>query len=175
MPNPLYSSFSHSDVLPWQSYHRYGDSCENALFIDIDYPDLMRKKRGIVLGTPELRELLGDDPFISEKDTDHLLLRSDKYCQIGCDLRELESLRKCLESFLTLSECSVLFVAEVSITYMDTASADALIQWASSIGQGTAALKLAKSCSKANWPQLNFVFWNKSSHMGRNTPLPARC
>ncbi|CAJ0550490.1 Ff.00g104200.m01.CDS01 [Fusarium sp. VM40] len=124
-----------SDVLPWQSYHRYGDSCENALFIDVDYPDLMRKKRGIVLGTPELRELLGDHPFISEKDTDHLLLRSDKYCQIGCDLRELETLRKCLESFLPLSECSVLFVAEVSITYMDTASADALIQWASSIGQ----------------------------------------
>ncbi|KAM0328356.1 hypothetical protein ACHAPQ_007149 [Fusarium lateritium] len=124
-----------SDVLPWQSYHRYGDSCENALFIDVDYPGLMRKKREIVLGTPQLRELLGDDSFISEKDTDHLLLRSDKYCQIGCDLRELESLRNCLESFLSLSECSVLFVAEVSITYMDTASADALIQWASSIGQ----------------------------------------
>ncbi|KAF4335043.1 leucine carboxyl methyltransferase 2 [Fusarium beomiforme] len=124
-----------SDVLPWQSYHRYGDSCENTLFIDVDYPDLMRKKRAIVLGTPQLQELLGDNPFISEKDADHILLRSDKYCQIGCDLRELESLRECLESFLTLSECSVLFVAEVSITYMDTVSADALIQWASSIGQ----------------------------------------
>ena len=96
----------------------------------------MRKKRAIVLATPQLKELLGDDPFISDKDTDHLLLRSDKYCQIGCDLRELESLRKCLESFLSLSECSVLFVAEVSVTYLDTVSADALIQWASSIGQG---------------------------------------
>ncbi|KAJ4267411.1 tRNA methyltransferase ppm2 [Fusarium torreyae] len=124
-----------SDVLPWQSYHRYGDSCENTLFIDVDYPDLMRKKRAIVLGTPQLKELLGEDYFISDKDTDHLLLHSDKYCQIGCDLRELESLRKCLESFLSLSECSVLFVAEVSVTYMDTFSADALIQWASSIGQ----------------------------------------
>ncbi|KAF4445976.1 leucine carboxyl methyltransferase 2 [Fusarium austroafricanum] len=124
-----------SDVLPWQSYHRYGESCENTVFIDVDYPDLMRKKRAIVLGTPELQELLGDDPIVSEKDTDHLFLRSDKYCQIGCDLRELDSLRKCLESFLSLSECLVLFVAEVSITYMDTASADALIQWASSIGR----------------------------------------
>ncbi|CEI62943.1 tRNA wybutosine-synthesizing protein 4 [Fusarium venenatum] len=124
-----------SDVLPWQSYHRYGDSCGDALFIDVDYPDLMRKKRAIVLGTPQLHELLGEDPYISEKDTDHLLLRSDKYCQVGCDLRELETLRKCLESFLPLSECSVLFVAEVSVTYMDTISADSLIQWASSIGQ----------------------------------------
>ncbi|KAM0364386.1 hypothetical protein HYE67_002616 [Fusarium culmorum] len=124
-----------SDVLPWQSYHRYGDSCGDALFIDVDYPDLMRKKRAIVLGTPQLSELLGEDPYVSEKETDHLLLRSDKYCQVGCDLRELETLRKCLESFLPLSECSVLFVAEVSVTYMDTISADALIQWASSIGQ----------------------------------------
>ncbi|KAF4952832.1 hypothetical protein FGADI_6421 [Fusarium gaditjirri] len=124
-----------SDVLPWQSYHRYGDSCENTLFIDVDYPDLMLKKRAIVLGTPQLHELLGTSPAISEKVTDQILLRSDKYCQIGCDLRELESLRNCLESFLNLAECSVLFVAEVSITYMDTFSADALVQWASSIGQ----------------------------------------
>lgn len=133
---PKHSSHPLSDVLPWQSYHRYGDSCGDALFIDVDYPDLMRKKRAIVLGTPQLSELLGEDPYVSEKETDHLLLRSDKYCQVGCDLRELETLRKCLESFLPLSECSVLFVAEVSVTYMDTISADALIQWASSMGQG---------------------------------------
>ncbi|KAF4465286.1 leucine carboxyl methyltransferase 2 [Fusarium albosuccineum] len=124
-----------SDVLPWQCHHRYGSSCDDTIFIDVDYPDLIRKKRAIVLATPQLRDLLGPDPFISSNDTDHLLLRSDKYCQIGCDLRELDSLRKCLESFLSLSDCSVLFVAEVSVTYMDTASADILIQWASSIGQ----------------------------------------
>lgn len=96
----------------------------------------MRKKRAIVLGTPELRELLGSSPEISESDTSQLLLRSDKYCQVGCDLRQLDTLRQTLQSFLPLSECSVLFVAEVSITYMDTLSADSLIQWASSIGQG---------------------------------------
>jgi tRNA wybutosine-synthesizing protein 4 len=137
----------------------------------------MRKKRAIVLGTPQLQELLGDNPAISEKVADPILLRSDKYCQIGCDLRELESLRKCLESFLNLAECSVLFVAEVSITYMDTFSADALIQWASSIGQGKAISK-----SLSNWfnlklieTQLSSVFWNKFSPMGLNTPLPAQC
>lgn len=110
----------------------------------------MLKKRAIVLGTPQLHELLGDSPAISEKATDQILLRSDKYCQIGCDLRELESLRNCLESFLNLAECSVLFVAEVSITYMDTFSADALVQWASSIGQGK---EISKSLLK--WFNLN--------------------
>ncbi|KAM5348530.1 hypothetical protein ACJ41O_008354 [Fusarium nematophilum] len=119
-------------------YHRYGNSCGDTVFLDVDYPDLMLKKRAIVLGTPQLRELLGPDPYISGTDTEHLLLRSDRYCQIGCDLRDLDSLRKCLESFLSLPDCSVLFVAEVSVTYMDTTSADTLIQWASTIGQGCA-------------------------------------
>lgn len=97
----------------------------------------MKRKRTVVLETPQLRDLLGPSPVISEDDSDPILLRSDKYCQLGCDLRRLDALRQTLESFLALAECSVLFVAEVSITYMDTASADALIQWASSIGQGS--------------------------------------
>ncbi|KAI5457239.1 hypothetical protein BGZ63DRAFT_427960 [Mariannaea sp. PMI_226] len=123
-----------SDVLPWQCHHRYPDACENTTFVDVDYPDLIRKKRSIVLGTPALRDLLGPNPTVSEKDTDQILLGSDKYYQLGCDLRKLDAFRQCLESFLPLSDCSVLFVAEVSITYMDTKSADDLIEWASSIG-----------------------------------------
>ncbi|UKZ71604.1 uncharacterized protein TrAtP1_012559 [Trichoderma atroviride] len=83
-----------SDVLPWQCHARYRDLGNDALFIDIDYPDLIQKKRAIVLQTPELRPLLGDD-----------------------------------------FTCAILFVAEVSITYMDTWSTDSLIQWASTVGR----------------------------------------
>ncbi|KAK5988714.1 tRNA wybutosine-synthesizing protein 4 [Cladobotryum mycophilum] len=124
-----------SDVLPWQCHSRYGAAIDNVLFIDVDYPDLMQKKRAVVLETPQLRDLLGTDFVTSDADNDCILLRSDKYCQLACDLRELDIFRSTLESFLDLSECEVLFVAEVSITYMDTQSANALIQWASSIGQ----------------------------------------
>ncbi|KAH7311763.1 S-adenosyl-L-methionine-dependent methyltransferase [Stachybotrys elegans] len=124
-----------SDVLPWQCHTRYPDACSSAVFIDIDYPDLMNKKRTIVLETPQLRELLGPDPFIGSSNDGPLLLRSEKYCQLACDLRQLDKLRQALESLLELDHCEVLFVAEVSITYMDTKSADALINWASSIGQ----------------------------------------
>ena len=125
-----------SDVLPWQCHVRYPQISEDALFVDIDYPDLMRKKRAIVLQTPQLRDLLGTDVTISEDDNDPVLLKSAKYCQLACDLRELEALRRTLESILFLKDAEVLFVAEVSITYMDTASADALIKWGSGIGQG---------------------------------------
>ncbi|KAL7909900.1 hypothetical protein GGI35DRAFT_468937 [Trichoderma velutinum] len=107
----------------------------DVLFIDVDYPDLMKKKRAIVLQTPELRNLLGDDFTLGDDDKDGLLLRSNKYCQLGCDLRQLDRLRMTLESFITLPKCAILFVAEVSITYMDTQSADSLIQWGSTVGR----------------------------------------
>ena len=125
-----------SDVLPWQCHVRYPQISENALFVDIDYPDLMRKKRAIVLQTPQLRDLLGADVTINENDKDPVLLKSSKYCQLACDLRELDTLRRTLDSIQLLEDAEVLFVAEVSITYMDTPSADALIGWASCIGKG---------------------------------------
>lgn len=104
--------------------------------MDVDYPDLMLKKRTIVMETPQLHDLLGANATISESPEDPVLLRSDKYCQVACDLRELGVLQAALQSILDLPACDVLFVAEVSVTYMDTPFADALLQWASSIGHG---------------------------------------
>lgn len=124
-----------SDVLPWQCHARQL-ALDDVLFVDVDYPDLMHKKRAVVLQTPELRKLLGDDYTLSDKGKDGLLLRSTKYCQLGCDLRQLDRLRALLESVVSLSECAVLFVAEVSITYMDTQYADSLIEWGSTVGRG---------------------------------------
>ncbi|PTB36290.1 hypothetical protein M441DRAFT_150835 [Trichoderma asperellum CBS 433.97] len=106
-----------SDVLPWQCHARYKDLGNDVLFIDIDYPDLIRKKRAIVLQTPELRDLLGND------------------FTLGCDLRQLDQLRDVLKTVIDLPECAILFVAEVSITYMDTQSADSLIHWGSTVGR----------------------------------------
>ncbi|EGR46109.1 uncharacterized protein TRIREDRAFT_80813 [Trichoderma reesei QM6a] len=97
--------------------------------------DLMHKKRAVVLQTPELRKLLEDDYTMSDGGKDGLLLRSAKYCQLGCDLRQLDRLRVLLESVVSLSECAILFVAEVSITYMDTQYADSLIEWGNTVGR----------------------------------------
>lgn len=127
---------SSSDVLPWQCYARYPDSCENALFVDVDYPDLMLRKRTIVRETPELRQPLGPDASFSDSHDEPILLKSPSYCQVACDLRQLETLHNALGSLISLQDADVLFVAEVSITYMDTLSADSLIEWASSIGKG---------------------------------------
>ncbi|KAI1815034.1 leucine carboxyl methyltransferase [Poronia punctata] len=121
-----------SDVLPWQCMARYPDACRRVKFVDIDFPDLMSKKRTIVLDTPELRSVF--EPLDTAAG-EHVLLDSELYCQIGCDLRNTVDLEKSLSIVLDGSDCIFMFVAEVSITYMETQGADGVIKWANSLGQ----------------------------------------
>ncbi|KAJ3957044.1 tRNA methyltransferase ppm2 [Colletotrichum tropicale] len=119
-----------SDVLPWQCEVRYPNACRDVTFIDVDYPDLIQKKRRIVLDTPELHALLGTWEV---NDKSPIVLQSQKYCQIACDLRQLFALENALSKLFDLSATEFFFVAEVSITYMDTEGADGVINWAGSL------------------------------------------
>ncbi|KAI0106964.1 leucine carboxyl methyltransferase [Nemania sp. FL0031] len=121
-----------SDVLPWQCMTRYPDACHGAKFIDIDFPDLMSKKRAIVLSTPDLCSVF--EP-VETGASEHVFLKSDMYFQIGCDLRNTADIEKALSVCLDPSDCTFMFVAEVSITYMETLGADGVIKWASSLNQ----------------------------------------
>ncbi|WQF81475.1 Putative JmjC domain, methyltransferase Ppm1/Ppm2/Tcmp, rmlC-like jelly roll [Colletotrichum destructivum] len=119
-----------SDVLPWQCEVRYPESCQGVTFVDVDYPDLIQKKRQIVLETPELQGLL--ETWEVSHDSP-IVLKSQKYCQVGCDLRQLATLQTCLDTLFDVPNTEFLFVAEVSITYMDTKGADGVISWASTL------------------------------------------
>ena len=101
-------------------------------FIDIDYKDLMIKKRDTVSSTKELNSLLSSVEVLGGD----VLFRSDQYLQLGCDLRDLEHLNHTLKSVIDIEECLILLTAEVSITYMDVESADALIKWAGRLPDG---------------------------------------
>jgi hypothetical protein len=105
-----------SDVLPWQCMTRYPNACHGAKFIDIDFPDLMSKKRAIVLNTPELSSVF--EP-LDTTPGEHVFLKSEMYSQIGCDLRNTTDIEKALSICLGQSDCTFMFVAEVSITYME--------------------------------------------------------
>ena len=96
--------------------------------MDIDFPELMEKKCDIICNTSQLRDLLG--PHVRSLDPGGLALRSEHYLAIGCDLTDIIRLDILLTSEVQMSTCIVLCTAEVSITYMDTNTADALIQWA---------------------------------------------
>ncbi|KAK8106829.1 tRNA methyltransferase ppm2 [Apiospora kogelbergensis] len=121
-----------SDVVPWQCMTRYPEECQGAKFIDIDFPDLMGKKRRIVQETPELHSVLTGLEY--GDDQSDLLLTSNEYVQIGCDLRQLKRVEDALSQVITIQECEFIFIAEVSITYMETEAADSVIQWASTLG-----------------------------------------
>lgn len=112
---------------------RYAESCKDVKFVDIDFPDLMEKKRRVIQETTELNSMLtnlnvSQDPMV--------FLQSDEYIQMGCDLRELDKIQQTLSRLIDIDDSEFIFVAEVSITYMETAAADAVIQWANSLGQG---------------------------------------
>ena len=96
--------------------------------MDVDYPDLMEKKCSVISHTAQLQELLG--PHDRPLGPIGIILRSENYLAIGCDLADITRLDMLLASEVQLSDCLVLCTAEVSITYMDTNAADALIRWA---------------------------------------------
>ncbi|KAI1388412.1 LCM-domain-containing protein [Hypoxylon trugodes] len=121
-----------SDVLPWQCMTRYPDRCQNAKFIDIDFPDLIEKKCRVVQETPELVSPL---TALKTNGENNVQLQSDQYVQIGCDLRRISDMEQALSTVVDIPQCEFMFVAEVSITYMETEGADSVIKWASTLGQ----------------------------------------
>lgn len=103
----------------------------DVLFVDVDYPDLIRNKVAMVTASTELVEMLLN---LQAPGDNGLPLSSDRYVAIGCDLSYPQVLEALLRKLSNLSDCSFCFVAEVSVTYMKEEAADALIKWASSIG-----------------------------------------
>ncbi|KAF2458888.1 S-adenosyl-L-methionine-dependent methyltransferase, partial [Lineolata rhizophorae] len=118
------------DLLPFQLLRERPELCENIVFVDVDYPQLIQAKADIISRTAELSGLLINvDTSGSDKATP---LRSQQYVALGCDLRNLSLLESFLTAGLGRPACAFLFYAEVSLTYMPVADADAVIRLASS-------------------------------------------
>lgn len=66
-----------------------------------------------------------------------ILIDSAEYAAIGCDLRNLTRLDRLVKSVIDIDQCLVLCVAEVSIAYMQTDDADAVISWAATLSSGS--------------------------------------
>ena len=122
------NSSSNSDAVPFQWLSKHPARCHNVTFVDVDYPDLMEKKCNVICSTSLLRDLLG--PHDRTCEPSGVILRSKHYLAIGCDLADITRLEMLLASEVQMSNCLVLCTAEVSIAYMETNAADALIRWA---------------------------------------------
>lgn len=102
--------------------------------MDVDYPQLIEKKRDVVFNKSLLRDALLKTGLRPAEGP--VRIRSDQYMAIGCDLRNLDLLERTLRAELDISASSILFVAEVSVTYMPLTDANKLIQWANTFENG---------------------------------------
>lgn len=118
----------HSDPLPFQFWHRYATLTEKATFVDVDYPQLLDKKKDVIFTRGLLRDALLKTGLRSAEAP--VRVRSERYMAIGCDLRDLQLLERTLRTELDIPNSSILFVAEVSVTYMPLVEANKLIKWA---------------------------------------------
>ena len=90
----------------------------------------------MVQDTHELNSMLEDAQYPTEG---NIVLRSEQYLQMGCDLRELNKLAALLKSEFDLENTVILCTAEVSIAYMDVASSDKLIEFFGGLPEGLLA------------------------------------
>jgi len=100
----------------------------------------MERKRDRMLSNGLLRDTLLKTKLRPSEQP--VYLRSDGYMALGCDLKDLATLERILRAEFDVPATSVLFVAEVSVTYMPLKDSDALIRWASTLEDGMLALRL---------------------------------
>lgn len=93
--------------------------------MDVDYPELMAKKCATISQTPQLSNLVGSTQVSNLSEA--VLYHSAYYIAIGCDLTDLKAFDDFLAEELKANSSMVLCTAEVSVTYMNTGAADALI------------------------------------------------
>jgi len=132
--------------VPFQWLAQDPSICANTKFVDVDYELLMQTKRKIIRETPKMFNLLHPYNADATGTDKSVLIDSEEYAAIGCDLRNIPRLERLLREVVDVENCLILCVAEVSITYMQTQAADDLISWSSTLSPNV-TFCLLEQCS----------------------------
>lgn len=100
----------------------------------------MQTKRELIMNTPEMRELLHSDKADLVGDDSSIVVDSQEYVGMGCDLRNLRRLERLLKSVVDVQKSLVLCITEDSTAYMSVDAADALISWSATLSNGKSSL-----------------------------------
>ncbi|KAL9089302.1 MAG: hypothetical protein Q9159_002603 [Coniocarpon cinnabarinum] len=111
--------------------------CEHSKFIDVDYRKLLEKKCEVIGAKDCFRGLCGQ--VESDVQTQNVLFDSNQYAAIAADLQSESDLQQ-LKQILNAQDGRLLFIAEVSMTYMAPTDANNVIKWASSFPKATFSL-----------------------------------
>ncbi|KAL3831855.1 hypothetical protein ACJMK2_023552 [Sinanodonta woodiana] len=103
---------------------------EEVTFCEIDFPDVVRRKKEIIMAQPPLLELIGE--ITHTKATDNLLVEIDSanYKLLGIDLGQPNTLEAVLKLCQIDFDCPTLLISECVLTYMTRRCASAVIKWA---------------------------------------------
>jgi tRNA wybutosine-synthesizing protein 4 len=122
----------------------HSELCKDVKFVDIDFEELMNSKRQVILSTPQMKDMLDFYPYPRRESG--IMLDSVQYGAVGCDLRNIRRLDRLLKLVTDPENCLILCIAEVSITYMGTEDADAVIRWASKLCPGKYRCHCRRKC-----------------------------
>ncbi|KAK7892895.1 tRNA methyltransferase ppm2 [Exophiala xenobiotica] len=92
------------DPLPFQWLAREKPLCSNTKFIDVDYEPLMETKREMIFNQPDMKGLLHSVVTNLIDGEPAVLVDSQEYSALGCDLRNLRKLGKLLRSVVDLED-----------------------------------------------------------------------
>jgi len=107
----------------------------HTIFVDIDYEKLMDHKKKTIQHSEQITSVLENTQYGVNEDP--IQIRSSRYIAVGCDMYNLKKLDEVLRtSVLPSTDCSVLCLAEVSLTYMNVKSAHDIVTWASKLTRG---------------------------------------
>lgn len=134
--------------------------------------ELIRRKCEVIEQTDSLRQVLTNLKVSTSEEI--IPLRSDHYVAVGCDLRAVEKLQGALAEEFELGNSLVLCTAEVSVTYIDVQSADALIRWAATLRNGMSSIGYLRRAHALIMSQLDSVFLNNSYPVDLNILLQKR-
>ncbi|KAG0264964.1 tRNA methyltransferase ppm2, partial [Linnemannia exigua] len=94
-------------------------------YIDIDYPTLITERLYMVRTQDTLRNLLPQNPTVDDVGD----FVSDTYSCMGIDLRNLETLRKGLETTGVVPGLPILVISEVVLSYLEADESDAVLRF----------------------------------------------
>lgn len=122
------------EPLPFRMLWKYKSLCQTVKFIDVDFPQLMRRKVSTIRKHAMYTDLIEDLEEVREL-SNSILMEHARYSAIGCDLGDLAEMRH-LFLRLQLQNHAVIFLAEVSMVYMEPVEATTLIKLCGELPDG---------------------------------------
>jgi len=117
------------EPLPFRMLWKYKRECCDVKFIDVDFPQLMERKLQIIQSNSNFTDLLSSPSDVTMPLLPGPILFEHKnYSAVGCDLGDISRMRDILKLKLHLDDRAILFVAEVSMVYMEAKPATELIK-----------------------------------------------